>query len=77
MNIGARQDLLKKKLAVTLTLSDVLSSLRQKVILNTPYFNQTAINSRDTRVFYNWLSYRFGNSAKKPQAEKLQFDNNL
>lgn len=76
-NIGARQDLFKKKLAVTLTLSDVLSSLRQKVILNTPYFNQTAINSRDARVLYIGLSYRFGNSAKKQPAEKLQFDNNL
>ena len=77
MNMGARQDLFKKKLAITLTLSDVLSSLRQKVILNTPYFDQTAITSRDARVFYIGFSFRFGNSAKKPPAEKLQFDNNL
>jgi outer membrane receptor protein involved in Fe transport len=77
INMGARQDLFKKKLAITLTLSDVFKTLRQKVTLNTAYFNQTAITSRDARVLYIGFSYRFGTAAKKPVTEKMQFDNNL
>ena len=77
MNMGARQDLFKKKLAITLTLSDIFKTLQQKATLNTGYFNQTAITTRDARVLYIGFSYRFGSSAKKPVAEKMQFDNNL
>ena len=78
MNIGARQDLFKKKLAITLTISDILKTLQQKVTLNTAYFSQTAITSRDARVIYIGFSYRFGRSnSKKPAPEKMQFDNNL
>ncbi len=78
VNMGARQDLFKKKLAITLTLSDVFKTLQQKVTLNTAYFRQTAITSRDARVLYIGFSYRFGSSnAKKPVTEKMQFDNNL
>lgn len=77
-NMGARQDLLKKKLSVTLTLSDIFKTLRQKVYLNTGYFEQTGITSRDARVLYLGISYRFGgNNGKKPAPEKMQFDNNL
>ena len=78
INMGARQDLFKKKLAITLTLSDVFKTLQQKITLNTAYFHQTAITSRDARVLYIGFSYRFGSSnTKKPVAEKMQFDNNL
>ncbi len=78
MNMGARQDLFKKKVAITLTLSDVFRTLKQKVTLNTAYFNQIAITSRDARVLYIGFSYRFGSSnTKKASAEKMQFDNNL
>ncbi len=79
INMGARQDFFKKKLALTLTLSDVFKTLQQKVILNTDFLNQTAITNRDARVFYIGLSYKFGNSTttKKPAEEKMQFDNNL
>ncbi len=77
-NMGARQDLFKKKWTVTVTLSDVFKTLQQKVIIQTPYLQQTGINSRDARVFYIGFSYRFGSSnAKKPAAEKIQYDNNL
>jgi outer membrane receptor protein involved in Fe transport len=77
-NMGAKQDLLKKKLTVTLTLSDVFKTLQQKVKLNTSFLQQMAITTRDARVFYIGFSYRFGsNTAKKQEAEKIQYDNNL
>jgi outer membrane receptor protein involved in Fe transport len=77
VNMGARQDVFKKKLAVTLTLSDVFKTLQQKVIVNTSYLNQIVITKRDVRVLYIGFSYRFGSSTKKPAVEKMQFDNNL
>jgi hypothetical protein len=45
--------------------------------LQTDAFKQNSYNRRDARVFYLGLSYRFGNSGKKQQEEKLQFDDNL
>ena len=77
MNIGARQNLFNNKLSVTCTVSDIFRTLEQRIFLQTPSFKQDSYNRRDARVFYLGLSYRFGNSGKKPQEEKLQFDNNL
>lgn len=77
-NMGARQELFKKKLTVTATLSDVFSTLQQKTKLNTGYLQQISVNKRDARIFYIGLSYRFGGkTGKKPEEEKIQFDNNL
>lgn len=77
-NMGARQDLFKKKCTLTVTLSDVFKTLRQKSTISSSYLYQTGINSRDARIFYIGFSYRFGSSnTKKPAAEKMQFDNNL
>ncbi len=77
-NMGARQDLFKKKLTVTVTLSDVFSTLQQKTKLNTGYLRQTTITKRDARILYIGVSYRFGGkTGKKPDEEKIQFDNNL
>lgn len=77
-NVGARQDLFKKKLTVTATLSDVFSTLQQKTKLNTGYLQQISVNKRDARIFYVGISYRFGGkTGKKPEEEKIQFDNNL
>jgi outer membrane receptor protein involved in Fe transport len=76
VNSGMRQDLLKNKLSVTLTASDIFSSLRQKNELQTPYLQQVSINRRDGLIVFLGLSYRFG-IIKKDKEEKLQFDNSL
>ncbi|HYF30348.1 MAG TPA: TonB-dependent receptor [Chitinophagaceae bacterium] len=75
MNGGFRQDLLKGKLSVTLTVSDILKSLRQKNAIETPYFHQTSIGRRDGRIIYFGISYRFG--VKKNVKEEIEFDDNL
>ena len=77
LNAGFRQDLLKQKLSVTLTASDLLNTLKQKMELNTPYLQQVSIGRRDARIIYLGISYRFGKLIKKQNEEKLQFDNNL
>ena len=77
LNAGVRQDLFKKKVSLTLTASDILNTLKQKTELNTQYLKQVSISTRDARIIYFSISYRFGKTAKKPAEEKLQFDNNL
>ncbi len=76
-NIGARKDLLNNKLSITITLSDIFKTLQQKSTLQTPYLQQTGINSRDAQVFYIGVNFLFGKSSKKTAEEKLQFDNAL
>jgi outer membrane receptor protein involved in Fe transport len=72
-NFGVRQDLLKKKLAITLTISDLFATGRYKNDFNTVYFNQSSLGKRDVQIFYIGASYRFGQT-KKPKEQKLQFD---
>lgn len=76
-NSGLRQDLLKKKVSVTLTASDIFKSLKQKSELTTLYLNQTSIGRRNARIVFLGISYRFGKMIKKQNEEKLQFDNTL
>jgi outer membrane receptor protein involved in Fe transport len=74
-NVGMRQDLLKRKLALTLTASDLFATMRDKRELTTSYLSQTSIGKRDVRIIYLGANYRFGKSKKAPKEEKLQFDN--
>jgi outer membrane receptor protein involved in Fe transport len=76
MNTGIRQDLLRNKLSVTLTVSDLFSSLRQKSEYDIPTLHQVSVGRRDGRIIYLGLSYRFG-VIKKTKEEKIQFDNSL
>ncbi|MBA3675108.1 MAG: TonB-dependent receptor [Chitinophagaceae bacterium] len=77
LNTGIRQDLFKKKVSVVITCSDLFKTLKDKRQLNTPFLNQTSIGSRDARIIYFGIAYRFGKTFKRPNEEKLQFDNNL
>jgi len=77
MNMGARQNFFNNKLSITCTVSDIFKTLEQRVLLETIDFKQNSYNRRDAQVFYLGFSFRFGNSGKKQQEEKLQFDNNL
>ncbi|MBL0180803.1 MAG: TonB-dependent receptor [Chitinophagaceae bacterium] len=77
LNAGMRQDLLKKKMSVILTISDLFKTLQYKTELNSAYLNQTAVGKRDAQIFYLGISYRFGKAVKKSNEVKLQFDNNL
>ena len=72
-NVGVRQDLLKKKLSITLTISDLFATNRYKTGFNTKFFNQSSLGRRDVRIFYIGASYRFGYT-KKPKEQKMQFD---
>ena len=73
-NIGMRQDMLKKKLALTFTISDIFASGKDKGDFNTIYLKQTSVGRRDVRIFYIGASLRFGKTKKEPKEQKLQFD---
>ena len=75
-NAGIRQDLFNKKISVTLTGSDLFKTLKQKTELNTPFLKQVSIGTRDARIIYLGIAYRFGKTTTKAE-EKLQYDNNL
>ena len=77
LNSGLRQDLFKKKLSITITASDIFNSLKQKSELQSLYLKQLSTGTRDARVIYLGISYRFGKTTKKQNEEKLQFDNNF
>ncbi len=76
MNMGLRQDMMKNKLSVVATLSDVFSTLKQKADLTTKFLVQNQLTSRDAQVLYIGFNYRFGKTAKKTE-DKMQFDNAL
>ena len=76
MNMGLRQDMMKNKLSVVATLSDVFSTLKQSSELTSKFLVQNQLTSRDAQVFYIGFNYRFGKSTKKPE-DKMQFDNAL
>jgi outer membrane receptor protein involved in Fe transport len=77
LNTGLRQEVFKKKVSLTLTVSDIFKSLRQKSEFNSIYLNQRSLGKRDSGVFYLGFSYRFGKIIKKSNEEKLQFDDSL
>jgi len=76
INMGLRQDMMKNKLSVVATLSDVFSTLKQKADLTTKFLVQNQLTSRDAQVFYLGINYRFGKTTKKGE-DKMQFDNAL
>ncbi len=74
MNTGFRQEFLKGKGALIITVSDIFNSLRNNSILNTPELFQTVVRKRSARIIYAGLTYTFGNQNRKKEP-KLNYDN--
>lgn len=77
VNTGIRQEVFKKKAALTFTVSGLFASLRDKRELRTFYLKQNSNGRRDARIMYLGASYRFGKTANAPKEDKLLFDNGL
>lgn len=76
LNTGVRQDILKKKASILLTVSDVFNTLRWQYQINTTELYQQVTNKRKSRVIYLGFTYRFGKSDKN-EVEDLKFDEKL
>lgn len=77
VNVGARQDLLENRLALTMTVADLFHTLKRELILDTPVLNQTVVNKRDSGILYFGLTYHFGAQTKKSKEEQLKYDNGI
>lgn len=73
MNTGFKQEILKHKAALILTVSDVFNSLRNIAVIDTPELYEKIIRRRSARIIYFGFTYSFGNQKKK----ELEFDNRL
>ena len=77
LNGGVRQNLVKGKLSLVFSASDIFKSLRQKTDLLTSSLYQISVNTRNSQVFYFGFVYRFGklNTSKKTE-DDFDYDNN-
>ncbi len=76
VNLGARKEFMDGKLSLLLTVSDIFNSLRREININTPLLVETAVGTRDSRIFYVGLSYNFGSQNKKSKETQLKYDEN-
>lgn len=75
VNLGFRQDFLKKKLSLIATVSDLFDSQAWKNSINTPLLIQESTRRRDARVFYGGLVFHFGGQNQKEKEPKFEFEN--
>jgi outer membrane receptor protein involved in Fe transport len=74
-NLGWRHDFKGKNTAFVLTISDVLNSLKERTVIDTPVLHDDSTRRRSSRIIYAGFIYNFGKPAKKK--DDLQFDNAL
>jgi hypothetical protein len=74
-NIGLSHTLYDTKTAVTITLSDMFGSLRERTHIDTPILKQDLKRRLSRRILYVGLVYTFGKNAKKSKKDELQFNN--
>jgi hypothetical protein len=73
MNTGLKQEMLKNKAALILTVSDIFNSLRNITVIDTPELYEKITRRRSARIIYVGFSYSFGNQKKKD----IEYDNRL
>ncbi|MDP4291384.1 MAG: TonB-dependent receptor, partial [Bacteroidota bacterium] len=76
MNIGARQDIMKKKGSIIATISDPFNTMTESSSMDTPFLTKKTIRKRDARVFYLGFVLHFG-ASQKIKEEALQFDDKI
>ena len=80
VNMGFRQDFLKKKLSALLTISDIFNSNAAKSTINTPVLVQELVMRRDAPVVYLGMIFKFSSNNKinkKEKEDKFEFDNSM
>ena len=77
MNMGLKQEFMKKKAYFLFAVSDVFNSLRQSWEVDTPELYQKVIRKRSARLIYAGFSYTFGKQNKKQKDNGIKFDNQL
>ena len=73
LNTGFKQELLKRKITMIVTVSDVFNSLRNSTIIDTQVLYEKTVRRRSARIIYAGFTYTFGNHKKKD----IEYDNKL
>lgn len=76
LNLGLRQDILRKSGSLILTVSDVFNSLKFKSLIDTPLLYRSTNYKRNSQIIYVGFVYRFGQILSKKQ-QKLDFEDNI
>jgi outer membrane receptor protein involved in Fe transport len=76
LNLGARQDLFREQISVTLAVSDLLKTQRQEMNLNVAGVNQHATYRRDSQIVFAGVTYHYGRAEKKAKGKdkSIQFE---
>lgn len=77
VNLGFRQELVEGKLSLIATAADLFRTLKRESVLNAAMLTQTVVNTRDSRIIYLGLTYRFGAPPKKSNDDSLKYDDSL
>ena len=77
LNSGLKQEVFKKMAAFIFTISDVLNSLTQKSMIDTPEIQRQENRKRTARIIYCGFTYNFGKSGKKQNGDNPKYDNSL
>ncbi len=75
LNVGLRQDILRNRASLILTVSDVFASLQWKRIIDTPVLFQLRQYRRNRQLIYLGAQYRFGQRFK--ESGSLDFEDTL
>lgn len=76
-NLGYRHQFKGKNLAFVLTISDLLDSLKERTVIDTPVLQDFLTRHRSSRIVYAGITYNFGRPAKAKKDDALQYDNQL
>ncbi len=69
INIGARQELMDGRFALSATVADAFKTQRRQLELNTPYLDQTVISLRDAQVWFVGCTYFFSATKQKKESD--------
>ncbi len=65
LNLGAKQNLVRDQVSLTLTVSDLFKTQRQDTQLDVSGIRQRVTNRRDSRIVYAGVIYHYGRTEKK------------
>lgn len=77
-SVAARQDLMKKKLSITLRARDILQTMKHEFVIDQPYIYTENEFTREAPVFMISLSYKINNyknhKNKRNGSEEMEFE---
>lgn len=74
LNVGARQNLSRAHLTLTVAVTDLLKTQRQETELDVAGIQQRVKNLRDSRIVYAGLTWHYGRAEKSDKEKPLPYE---